>query len=148
MEKAASPGPVGKSSSLVRDQQPIWVCYSTFYGRVSCFCYLDLEKKQKLEGDSPKQNNGTNKKTERSRPGPPPLHNCFKHRHVPRLLGRPGAIAGDPHSAAGLSRSEVLDDDDDTGPALACLVCSSHPLSSLIQMSEPTRSQTGGERHG
>lgn len=34
-----SPGPVGKSSSLGRDQQPSLVCYSTFINRVSFFAF-------------------------------------------------------------------------------------------------------------
>lgn len=82
----------------------------------------------------------------------PPLHILLEHRHIPRLLGRPGGIAGDPHSAAGLSRSEVLNDDDDTRPTLPGLApFPPPPLLSLlldgwipIQMLEPTRSQTGG----
>lgn len=44
-KKAASPRPVGKSSSLGRDQQPSLVCYSTFHDRVPPLLSRSLERK-------------------------------------------------------------------------------------------------------
>lgn len=96
-EKAASPRPVGKSSSLGRDQQPSLVCYSTFYDPgVASAISISLEtrhnSKQKVQAKHGMNRSGT------LSPSPLPSTFCSNIVIIPRLLGRPGGIAGDPHS--------------------------------------------------
>lgn len=71
LEQEPSPRPVGKSSSLGRDQQPSLVCHSTF-SRVLCFCYSIsiLSKNQRGDEENDQAKRGTNR-AEPSRPRRP-----------------------------------------------------------------------------
>lgn len=105
-KRPASPRPVGKSSSLGRDQQPSLVCYSTFCDRVSPLLSRSREEAKTRSSVAGPSKHGMNRSGTLS-PSPLPSTFCSNIVIFPRLLGRPGGIAGDPHSAAGLSRSEV-----------------------------------------
>lgn len=157
MEKAwnrsPAPSPVGKSSSLGRDQQPSLVCYSTFINRV----FLLLLSRSRARIKSLKERNDQAKTRHKPSGTLSPSSSPPSPPHCPRassyLPGCWAARGASPETRIVLlvcQDRRFLSDDDDTRPALLVWFLRTHPppslsLDTLCRCFEPTRSQTGGK---